>query len=137
MLTYNSLLLTLVIEGLTKSYVIPKTMDKYKLDETGTFWISLVLLACFSVFEFFFLSKCLNSETIGNVTEQNAMGELFLLIMVALIVNYKWFIKIYKHFGFWSTVGILSVVGFVNEFNNEIINSILRSITGTECSNAR
>ena len=135
MLTFNSILLTVVIEGLAKSYAIPKAMDKYKLDETGIFWVLLILLACFSVFEFLFLSRCLNSETISNITDKNAMGELFLLIMVALIVNYRWFIKIYKHFGFWSTVGILSVVGFVNEFNNVIITSTLRSITETECSN--
>lgn len=135
MLTFNSILLTVVIEGLAKSYAIPKAMDKYKPDETGTFWVLLMLLACFSVFEFFFLSKCLNSETISNITEDNAMGELFLLIMIALIVNYRWFIRIYKKFGFWSTVGILSVVGFANEFNNLTITSILRSITGTECSN--
>jgi hypothetical protein len=134
MLTYNAILLTLVIEGLVKSYTIPKTIDKYNLNEDGVFWLSLMLLALFSIFEFFFLSGCLNSETIGNITEQNAAGELFLLITVALIVNYQWFIKIYKKFGFWSTIGVLSVVGFANEFNNVIITSVLRSVTGTECT---
>lgn len=135
MLTYNSILLTLIIEGLTKSYVIPKAMDKYKLDESGTFWLSMMLLSIFAVFEFFFLSRCLNSETISDISKENAVGQLFLLITVSLIVNYRWFIKIYNKFNFWSTIGILSVIGFANEFNNLIITSILRSVTNTECSN--
>jgi hypothetical protein len=134
MISYNSILLTLVIEGLVKSYTIPKAIDKYNLDETGTFYLLLIILSFLSIFEFFFLSRCINTETIGDVTEENAAGELFLLITVTLIVNYGWFIKIYKRFNFWTTIGILSVVGFANEFNNIIITSVLREVTNTECS---
>lgn len=134
MLTYNNILLTLIIEGLTKSYVIPKAIDKYNLDETGTFYLLLMILAFFIVFEFFFLSRCINSESVSNISQENATGELFLLLVIILLVNYRWFIKIYNKFNFWTTIGILSVVGLVNEFNNAILTSILRAITGTECA---
>jgi len=135
MLTYNSILITIVIEGLVKSYVIPTAMDKHKLNENGVFYLSLMILAVFSVFEFFFFSRCMNTELLGDITEQNALGKLFLLLVVSLIVNYRWFIKIYNKFQFWTTIGILFVVGFVNEFNNIIINNVLQNVTGTECSN--
>jgi hypothetical protein len=93
-----------------------------------------MVLALFTVFEFFFLSRCINSESVGNISQENATGELFLLLVITLLVNYRWFIKIYKKFNFWSTIGILSVVGLANEFNNAILTSILRAITGTECA---
>jgi hypothetical protein len=134
MVTYNSILLTLVIEGLTKSYIVPKTIKKYNLQETGTFYTLLLLLAGFSVFEFFFLSKCINSESMKDVFGNHPMLQVVILLVVSLIVNYGWVMAIYDKFSFWPTIGILSLVSFVNEFNNTIITSTLQSISGEECS---
>ena len=134
MLTYNSILLTLVIEGLIKSYVVPKAMDKYKLKEDGTFYVLILLFVVFCIFEFFFLSRCLNTESVSNIYGKHPMAQLALLLSITLIVNYKWINAVYNKFNFWSTIGILSLVAFANEFNNAIITDILQAITGTECN---
>ena len=44
-----------------------------------------------------------------------------------------WFIAIYNKFDFWKTVGILSVLGFVNEYNTVFMRLALQNITGTKC----
>ena len=113
MLTYNSILATIAAEGLIKSYVIPKTMKKYNLDEMGTFWLLLALLAIFSILEFFVLSHCINTDNVTNIfgdNDANRMGKVFLLLVVSLVVNYPWILSIYNKFDFWKTIGILSVV---------------------------
>jgi hypothetical protein len=134
MLTYNSLLLTIIIEGLVKSYVVPKAMDKYKLKEGGVFYILMLLFVVFSIFEFLLLSQCINSEGVTNINSDYPLTQLALLVLIALIVNYKWVMAIYDKFNFWSTIGILSLVSFINEFNNVIITGILRVVTATECN---
>jgi len=134
MLTYNTLLLTLVTEGLVKSYVVPKAMDKYKLKEGGVFCILMLLFVVFCIFEFFFLSHCINSEDVTNIYGDHPMTKIVLLIGLALIVNFKWIMAIYNKFNFWTTMGILSFVSFINEFNNVIITGSLREITGVECN---
>jgi len=134
MLTYNSILSVLVAEGLVKSYVIPKTLNQYKLNETFTFLLLLALLAISSVVEFFVLSKCINSESMTNAFKNTSASAILLLIGITLAVNYMWIFAIYDKFQFWRTIGILSVVSFVNEIDSSMINSLLKSITGTECN---
>lgn len=135
MITYNSILFTLAFEGLVKSYVVPKYMKKNNLDETGTFYLLMGLLVIFAVFEFFFLSKCLNSESMSNVLGDHPMIQLVILLVVSLVVNYKWVMEIYNKYKFWPCIGILSLVAFANEFNNPAVTMILRTVTNTECSN--
>jgi hypothetical protein len=108
-------------------------MVNHKLDETGTFWLLIGILAIFSVLEFFVLTSCINSHSMDNVVRDNSSGSILLLLVLSILVNYRWFITIYKKFDFWSTIGILSVVGFVNEFNTVIIRSVLQNIMGIEC----
>jgi hypothetical protein len=133
MLTYNSILSFIVLEGLVKSYVIPRSIVNHKLDETGTFWLLVGILAVFSVLEFFILSNCINSHSMDSIVRDNSSGSILLLLVLSILVNYRWFITIYKKFNFWSTIGILSVVGFANEFNTIIIRSALQNIMGIEC----
>ena len=132
MITYNSILSVLAIEGLIKSYVVPKAMDKYKLDETGTFFTLILLLCVFAVFEFFFYSRCIDSESLNHIFGNNPSAQIILLFVVALVVNYRWVMAIYDRYTFWPTLGILSLVSFVNEFNNIIIRSSLLTLTGVE-----
>jgi len=134
MITYSSILGVLTVEGLIKSYIIPKAMDKYKLDETGTFFTLLALLFVFAIFEFFFYSRCIDSESLNHIFGNNPAAQIMLLFLVALIVNYRWVMAIYNKYTFWPTLGILSLVSFVNEFNNLIIRKSLLTLTGTECS---
>ena len=134
MITYSSILGVLAIEGLIKSYLIPKAIDKYKLDETGTFFTLLALLFVFAIFEFFIYSKCIDSESLNHILGDNPAAQIMLLFLVALIVNYRWVMAIYNKYTFWPTLGILSLVSFVNEFNNLIIRKSLLTLTGTECS---
>jgi hypothetical protein len=84
MLTYNYILGTIVIEGLIKSYVIPNAIDKYKLDETGTFGALILLFICFSILEFFVLSSCINSENLNNVFKNSTISSLILLIIISI-----------------------------------------------------
>lgn len=133
MLTYDSILTLIIIEGLLKSYIIPKTIKKNKLDETGTFWLLIGILAVFSILEFFVLSNCINSNSMNNVFKNSSEGSIMILIVISLIVNYRWFITIYNKFNFWTTIGILSVVSFTNEFNTFIIRATLQNILGVEC----
>lgn len=135
MITYNSILSVLAIEGLIKSYVVPKAIDKYKLDETGTFIVLILLLCVFAVFEFFFYSRCIDSESLSHIFGNNPSAQIILLFVVALVVNYRWVIAIYNKYTFWPTLGILSLVSFVNEFNNLIIRASLSTLVGTENCN--
>ena len=135
MLTYNYIIGLIAIEGLIKSYVIPNAINKYKLDETGTFGVLILLLMGFTVLEYFVLSNCITSEKLNDIFKNSTLSSLFILIIIGFFVNYKWFIAIYNKFHFWSTIGILSIVGLVNEFNSVFIRILLQNITGTTCEN--